>query len=773
MKSATLNKSQKIFGHSNVFLGRAALVQAICFILGLLMSRGMILGKYFPFAMSVVASVPYSGIISSVLGAFIGYIIPMRPGLGIRYISAVLAIAALRWALNDLNKIKKLSLYAPLVAFAPTLITGIAMNSVNGFESYEILMSFIEALMSAGTSYFLCQVFRSVLSGKTTMLNQQEIACFVVSLCIIILSLSNVTFGAISLGRVIAIIMIFSGAYCLGVAGGSISGTATGVIFSLPTFGLSYISGSYAFGGMIAGLFSRFGKSGVCAAFLLSNTLLSFQAGNIERLISGVYEILIAIFVFLFIPNSFFDKMLASIPDSEGKSKASGLYKYITRRLKLASETVLSVPNIVGQVSDEVCKSHTPKVKDICMKAVYSTCSKCSLRVLCWENDYERTKKAFDTVTLRLSEGKSISFNSFPEEFITRCCKKDVIIQQINRYHREFKEKRVADKRVKELREVISEQLKGMGSLLGDMSMEIEEYVQFDEKNALKVHQRLTEKQFRPINVVYKTDKLGKIYLEIDIEKNHQLDKECLLDELSKICGREFGTPCISISESHMSIKVCEKPVYSVEIGSAQHICGNGNVCGDKFTYFDDGAGHFILIISDGMGTGGRAAIDGSIAAQLMSKLIKSNISFDCAVKIVNSALIVKSEDESLATLDIISINLFTGEAVFMKAGAPSTLLRSEGRIISINAASLPIGILNDAELLYDKYTMKEGEWILMMSDGVSESGYDSLEEEFLSWTSGSPQELAKHIVNKASKRANEGHDDDITAVAVKLNLNI
>ena len=56
-----------------------------------------------------------------------------------------------------------------------------------------------------------------------------------------------------------------------------------------------------------------------------------------------------------------------------------------------------------------------------------------------------------------------------------------------------------------------------------------------------------------------------------------------------------------------------------------------------------------------------------------MSKLIKSGLGFDCALQIVNSALMVKSGDESLATLDIICIDLCTGIADLMNAGAPAT----------------------------------------------------------------------------------------------------
>ena len=68
------------------------------------------------------------------------------------------------------------------------------------------------------------------------------------------------------------------------------------------------------------------------------------------------------------------------------------------------------------------------------------------------------------------------------------------------------------------------------------------------------------------------------------------------------------------------------------------------------------------VILSDGMGTGGRAAVDGAMASGLMSRLIKAGFGYDCSLRILNSSMLFKSTDESLATVDIASIDLFTGQ---------------------------------------------------------------------------------------------------------------
>ena len=53
-----------------------------------------------------------------------------------------------------------------------------------------------------------------------------------------------------------------------GVGGGSISGIATGIIFSLSSVSLSYIAGAYALGATDPGLFFPFGQDRRGAAFI-------------------------------------------------------------------------------------------------------------------------------------------------------------------------------------------------------------------------------------------------------------------------------------------------------------------------------------------------------------------------------------------------------------------------------------------------------------------------------------------------------------------------
>lgn len=102
-------------------------------------------------------------------------------------------------------------------------------------------------------------------------------------------------------------------------------------------------------------------------------------------------------------------------------------------------------------------------------------------------------------------------------------------------------------------------------------------------------------------------------------------------------------------------------------VGSAQLSCTGEKLCGDAFESFQDSSGRLVAVLSDGMGSGGRAAVDGAMAAGLTSHLMQAGFGPDSVLRMVNAALMVKSGDESLATLDIASINLFTGRLESLK----------------------------------------------------------------------------------------------------------
>ena len=196
-------------------------------------------------------------------------------------------------------------MYAPIVAFVPIFATGMAMSTASLITSTTIVSNLTEALLSAGAAYFFTQTVK-VLSGSrgAAALSQQELACVALTGCIGILAFANVMIGYVSVGRILAVLAVLYCAQYGGVGGGSVSGIATGIIFSLSSASLSYIVSAYAFGGLIAGLFSPLGRIAVAGAFILSNGIVALQTGNTATVVAGVYEVMAATLLYMLVPKS-------------------------------------------------------------------------------------------------------------------------------------------------------------------------------------------------------------------------------------------------------------------------------------------------------------------------------------------------------------------------------------------------------------------------------------------------------------------------------------
>ena len=202
--------------------------------------------------------------------------------------------------------------------------------------------------------------------------------------------------------------------------------------------------------------------------------------------------------------------------------------------------------------------------------------------------------------------------------------------------------------------------------------------------------------------------------------------------------------------------------------GFSQTCAGGGAFCGDSTNVFYDGCGRLIAVLSDGMGTGGRAAVDGAMTSAMAESLLKAGVGFDSMLETVNSALIAKSGDESLATMDLVCVDLFTGKTEFRKAGAACTILRRGRRTEVIEASSVPVGIMPGVEFAASQRELSPGDLLVMVSDGVVAAGSEWLVDMAADWDEDeNPNLLAQRVTEEAKKRRSDGHEDDMTALVL------
>lgn len=743
----------------------------VYFLLGIVICRGKIFGALAPFGASYIASVPRKKIFSSAVGAALGYVILM-PENCFRYIAVTVAVALIRWLIEDYRLISKTALYAPVVAFLPIFASGIVLMFVSSSTLTDFSRVTVEALVAGAIAYFFNRAMYLITSKRRpASFSQSELSCLVMSGCVAVLSLGSIAFDGVSVGRILAVLIILLCARYGSVAGGAIAGASTGSIFGMSSANFAFICAGYSFGGLIGGLFAPFGKAGVALGFVICNAVMLLSAGDSSLVLPLFVETILASAVFMILPKDIERYITPIFLPRESARGEKSLRNSIVMRLDFASTALNNVSGCVNGVSRHLKKLYSLSVDSVYESAIDDVCENCGMKVYCWERHRKSTEDDFRRLSAPLKTQGFVTENDVENLFSKKCCRQIEIADGINRGYRDYLGGIEASARVSQIRSMVAGQFSGLSDILGDMADEIAGYKSYDTDSASRVIEYLHRQGYVPMECGCMVDTNGRMSVEIELAAGKvPIKKTKIAKDISSICGRCFDTPLTTEIGNRRRIVLNEVPVFDVEVGVYQHVFGGGKLCGDCVNCFSNGFGQFIALISDGMGTGGRAAVDSNMTVSILTKLLKAGLSENCALQVVNSALMVKSEDESLSTVDLVKLDLFSGKAVLNKAGAPFTYIRKNGRLLKKNAKSLPVGILGDVKFAKDSVKLSGGDVIVMVSDGATLKDEKWLEDIIRNFKeSDTCADLAKAVVNEAIKRRNDGHDDDITAVAVKV----
>ena len=111
------------------------------------------------------------------------------------------------------------------------------------------------------------------------------------------------------------------------------------------------------------------------------------------------------------------------------------------------------------------------------------------------------------------------------------------------------------------------------------------------------------------------------------------------------------------------------------------------------------------MCLSDGMGSGMEASKESETVVELLEQFVTSGFSRETAVRMVNSALILQRKGGMFSSLDVCSLDLYTGICEFLKAGAATTFIRRGNWVETITSTSMAAGLVQKLE--FEKTTKK------------------------------------------------------------------
>ncbi len=216
-----------------------------------------------------------------------------------------------------------------------------------------------------------------------------------------------------------------------------------------------------------------------------------------------------------------------------------------------------------------------------------------------------------------------------------------------------------------------------------------------------------------------------------------------------------------------------ERP-FDVIVRAATVAKDESGVSGDTCAKAELADGKVAVLLSDGMGAGPLAAIESSATVAMLQRLISAGFDRRFAVQTVNSVLLLRSPEETYATLDLAVIDMFSGELEFLKTGSVPSFIRHGPEVEIVRTSSLPIGILSQIEVPVRYRLLRPGDLLVMVTDGVLDAlpnVYDK-EEWFARMLRRADCDEAADLADRLLRTVWEmtgKSGDDMTVVVVKL----
>lgn len=203
-------------------------------------------------------------------------------------------------------------------------------------------------------------------------------------------------------------------------------------------------------------------------------------------------------------------------------------------------------------------------------------------------------------------------------------------------------------------------------------------------------------------------------------------------------------------------------PRYRLSLGVRAVGLRGDTLCGDCGTSFQCGVTQYVLLC-DGMGTGSGAQSDAQEAISVLQSLLTLGFDAMDAAAMLNELYVLRG-DGCFSTVDLLEMDLCTGEGALYKWGAAPSYLKKGGTVKKIGTASPPPGLGVGEEHRAERVglSLQRGEQLVLTTDGIPEA---ACEQYLRACGPLSPRELAAGVVACAS----ESEPDDRTAVIVQL----
>lgn len=644
--------------------------------------------------------------------------------------------------------------------------------AAGGIDNWYIILSLLEGIIAIVSAVLFREGLGFILeSKKGYKMNNEQMVSMAVLVAVIIYGFPEFSSPYMATVETVIYFIILFFTYKYGVGQGAITGAVCGLSLSLKGGSISDTA-MLTMMGIITGTFREMGKVSTAAVYLICAALMGYMNSDMELSIQHIGALVSSVIIFLLLPK----KLLYRVDVAGGLSKqeilsAENLKKIAKTKMGVFSDSFLKLSKTLETITEKQGRIQEKEINRMFEDISEKLCKNCSNCSNCWDNNLEETYKATCSLFEVAERNGFIGKEDIPPKFLSDCICVDEFVKETNRSFEIAKLNHLWQSRVAESREVIADQLKGVSSVIKEITNDIyttNEVPRGEEEKIIKAL-RSNHIYAKDVTIYERGDKRKEIYLRAACKRG----KIFTAKEAGVVIGNALGRPFrvsetskYVINKNLQSFVFVEDTKFKVLTGVARAM--KESVSGDNFSIMKLENGDMMAALADGMGTGKEAGDESETVMSLLEQMIEAGFKAEMAIKLINSSLVLKSDKQTFSTIDLSIVNLFTGICEFIKIGAAATFIKREDWVETITSTTLPIGMFGNVD--YDTVTKKlyNGDIIIMVTDGVldcipddDKEGY--MEKLIMEINSNNPQEIANRILDKALVMSNYIPKDDMT----------
>lgn len=330
-------------------------------------------------------------------------------------------------------------------------------------------------------------------------------------------------------------------------------------------------------------------------------------------------------------------------------------------------------------------------------------------------------------------------------------------------------------RRLVENRDLMADHLNEMAQIMTQVAEESYRFVHMSERKVKQLGHALKEEDvlLKEICLLEKEDGHKEANLVMRAGRGTSPAVEEVGNLLSVLLNLRFVPAKICpvfVGREWANYQYVEEPKYHVLTGVAKAVKETESVSGDNYSFMELREGSLTAVLSDGMGSGEKACKDSEFVIEFIEKFLEAGFRKETAVQMINGSLVAGGEQQNMSTLDMCQVDLYTGVCEFIKIGSAPSFIKRDNLIEQISARNLPLGVFYEMDMDVTRRRLVDGDYIIMLSDGILDALSRGIGEEILPEMLGkivlkNPAEIANYILNFCLHQSGGRIRDDMTVM--------